>query len=238
MFLVRQGWEGVCELSVVKAGQPTGVAQLYDINSLHKWPKITLAVTAAVTSSLTLGKHYFCLLHLKKTLTKFGMELQSVFEKADLHCLSVHCGLQSSLLWPTKDTESMLPMMCTSHLHMQCKFVPSELTNTDSRNRSVPQKRIDVLSLLPLMFLQIKATFIVHDWFKNFCAIQSVLLSPASTWSEQLHTGRLLRFCQYNLNLLWGLQDWSTVAQVQSYGSWKLKAVQASYLQSFKFTEL
>lgn len=47
-------------------------------------------------------------------------------------------------MWPTKDTESILPVMCVSHLHMQCKFVPSELTNTSNRNRSVPEKRMNV----------------------------------------------------------------------------------------------
>lgn len=127
----------------------------------------------------------------------------------------------------------MLPMTCTSHLHMQCRFMSSELTNTDSRNRPVPEKRLDILSLLSLVFLQIKAIFVFHDWFKNFCAIQSVLLSQAGAWSEQLYTGRLRRFCQYNLNLLWGLQDWNAVPQAQPYGSWKLQAVQASYLQGF-----
>lgn len=116
----------------------------------------------------------------------------------------------------------------------------SELTNTESRNRSVPEKRMDVLSVLSLVFLQIKATFIFHDWFKNFCAIQSVLLSQAGAWTEQLLLADLSGFVtslillfKYNLNLLWELQDWSTVPQVQPYDSWKSQALQASFLQGF-----
>lgn len=129
-----------------EAGWPTGVAQLCDINSLHKWPKITLAVIAAVTSSLTLGKHYLFLscVSKKKHLTKFDLlELQPVFEKLTyIVCQStVDCKTH---MWSTKDTESVLPMMCTSHLHMQCKFVSSELTATDNRNGSVPEKRMNV----------------------------------------------------------------------------------------------
>lgn len=185
---------------------------------------------------------YFCLLYLKKkTPDKIWLGV-AAYREADLHCLSVHCGLQSSLMWLTKNTESMLPVMCTSHLHAVhcincvaclCKFVSPELTNTGNRNRSVPEKRMDVLSLLSLVFLQIKATLIFHDWLKNFCAIQSELLSQSGAWSARLYTDRFLEFCQYNLNLLWGLQVWSAVAQVQPYGFWKLQTLQASYLQGF-----
>lgn len=107
-----QEWECVYELSMVKAGWPTGVAELCDINSLHKWPKITLAVIAAVTSSLTLGKRYLFLPSVSKKNTWQNLACWSCSQ-----CLSLHCGLQSSLMCLTKDTESMLPMMCTSHLH-------------------------------------------------------------------------------------------------------------------------
>lgn len=63
---------------------------------------------------------------------------------------------------------------------MQCRFVSSGLTNTDSKNRPVAKKSLDVLSLFKsLVFLQIKASFVLHGWFKNVYAIQSVLLSQA-----------------------------------------------------------
>lgn len=117
-------------------------------------------------------------------------------------------------------------MLCTSHLHMQCKF--------GHRNWQIPIAEIGLYHRREWIFyLSYHWYFCRLKWllFKNFCATQSVLLSPAGAWSEQLHTGRLLRFCQYNLNLLWGLQDWSAVPQVQPYGSWRLQAVQSSYLQ-------
>lgn len=160
---------------MVKPGQPTGVAQLYDINSLHKWPKMTLAVTSAVTFSLTLRKHYFCLLYLKKNPDKiWPVGVAASVWEADLHCLSVCCGLQSSLLWPTKDTESMLPMMCTSHLHMQCKF--------GHLNWQIPIAEIGLYHRREWIFyLSYHWYFCRLKWlsFKNFCATRSVLLSPA-----------------------------------------------------------
>lgn len=88
-------------------------------------------------------------------------------------------------MWPTKDTKSVLAkwhhgMICTSHLHVQYRFMSSGLTNTDSKNRPVLGKRLDVLSLFKsLVFLQIKTSLVFHGWFKNVCAIQSVLLSQA-----------------------------------------------------------
>lgn len=71
-------------------------------------------------------------------------------------------------------------MICTSHLHMQHRFMSSGLTNTDSKNRPVSEKRLDVLSLFKsLVFLQIKASLLFHGWFKNVGAIRSVLLTQA-----------------------------------------------------------
>lgn len=161
MFSVRQGWEHVCELSMVKPGQPTGVAQLYDINSLHKWPKMTLAVTSAVTFSLTLGKHYFCLLYLKKK------PWQNLACWSGSQCLRSWPTLFVSLLWiaelsPVAHKRHRIYVAHDVHIPFThaVQVWPSELTNTDSRNRSVPQKRMDILSFLPLVFLQIKVTFV------------------------------------------------------------------------------
>lgn len=62
-------------------------------------------------------------------------------------------------------------MKCTSDLHMQHMFMSSGLTNTDSKNRPVLEKTLDVLSLFKsLVFLQIKATLVFHSWLKNVSA--------------------------------------------------------------------
>jgi len=46
----------------------------------------------------------------------------------------------------------------------------SVLTNTDNKNRPVPEKKLDALSLFKsLVFLQIKASLLFHGWFKNVC---------------------------------------------------------------------
>lgn len=108
---------------------------------------------------------YFCPLYLKKKNPPDKIWLvtgvaASVWE-ADLYCSSTSCGLQSSLKWPTKDAMPKWHhgMIRTSHLHMQCRFISSGLTNTDSKNRPVAEKRLDVLSLFKsLVFLQIKAS--------------------------------------------------------------------------------
>lgn len=126
----KQG--AACELSMVQAGaRRVRASRLRDTGSLRTWPKITRAVIAAVTSSLPLGKHYLFLSPVSKNkhLTKFGLflELRRVFEKL-IYRLSPSCELRSFLIWPAEDTKSVLPkwhhgMICTSHLHMQCKFV-------------------------------------------------------------------------------------------------------------------
>lgn len=78
-----------------------------------------------------LEKRYLFLSPVSKNkhLTKFGLflELRRVFEKL-IYRLSPSCELRSFLIWPAEDTKSVLPkwhhgMICTSHLHMQCKFV-------------------------------------------------------------------------------------------------------------------
>lgn len=99
---------------------------------------------------------YFCLLYLKKTPNKIWLVtavVASVWE-ADLYCLSGSCGPQrtQSLCCPNGIMAWYAHLIYT----MQCRFISSGPTNTDSknRNRPVPEKRLDVLSLFKsLVFL-------------------------------------------------------------------------------------
>lgn len=149
VFSVRQGWEHVCELSVVKQvdqqvwlSSMTLTLCISDLK-LH-WLLLQLSHLAWQLENII----YFCLVYLKKTADKIWLGVEASVWEADVHCQStVDCKAH---MWSTKDTESMLPMMCTCHLDMQCKFVSSELTNTDNRNRSVPEKRMNVFISLSI----------------------------------------------------------------------------------------
>lgn len=69
-------------------------------------------------------------------------------------------------------------------------FMSPGLTNTNSENRSVPEKGLDGLCLFnSLVFLQIKASLVFHGWFKNIYAIQECFYHKLVP-----EAGHLLRF--------------------------------------------
>lgn len=141
---------------------------------------------------------YFCLLHLKKHLTTFGLlELQPVFEKliyivcqSSVDCKALSCG-------PQKTQNPYCPWCVYPIYTCSASLCPLNWQIPVTEIGLYQRREWMFLSFLSLVFLQIKTTFVFHDWFKNFCAIQSVLLSQSGAWSEQLYTGRLLRFCQF-----------------------------------------
>lgn len=113
---------------------------------------------------------YFCLLHLKKHLTKFGLlELHPVFEKltyivcqSTVGCKALSCGPQNLCCpWCAHPICTCSASLC--HLNWQIPITEVGLYQ---------RREWMLLSLLSLVFLQIKTTFVFHDWFKNFCAIQ------------------------------------------------------------------
>lgn len=172
----RWGWELVCALHG-KSRSPNRCQHLGSMTltlcmcdlKLY-WLLLQLSRLACHLESII----YFCLLYLNRPPDRswLGTGVAASVWEADLYCLSARCGLQNSLTWLTKDTTSVLPkwhngMKHTPDFHMQCMFMSSGLTNGDSKNRPVLEKRLDVLSLFKsLVFLQIKAAVVFHSSLK------------------------------------------------------------------------